>query len=77
MLLLNVREHGEIREKRKEKRVKVSRKRKQWQHDMFGPEEVKHRVGERDGGRRRETSHVQSHSPLGCARQHTPSIMRL
>lgn len=54
-----------------------------WQHDMFGPEEAKQRGSEAesgregDGGRRRETSHVQSHSPLGCTRQHTLSIIWL
>lgn len=43
----------------------------------WSKEGVSQRVGERDGGRRRETSHVQSHSPLGCTRQHTPSIIWL
>lgn len=51
------------------------------QHDMFGPEEVKQRRSEaeweRGRERWRETSHVQSHSPLGCTRKHTPSIIWL
>lgn len=51
------------------------------QHDMFGPEEVKQRRSEAEWERGREiwreTSHVQSHSPLGCTRKHTPSIIWL
>lgn len=43
----------------------------------WSKEGVRQWVGERDGGRRWETSHVQSHSPLGCTRQHTPSIIWL
>lgn len=44
-----------------------------------GPEEVKQRKSEaeRERERWRETSHVQSHSPLGCTRKHTPSIIWL
>lgn len=46
---------------------------------MFGPEEVKQRgrEWERERERWRETSHVQSHSPLGRTHQHTPSIIWL
>lgn len=65
------------------KRSRGKSKSEHWRHDMFGPEEVKQRGSgaesrrERDEGRRRETSHVQSHSPPGCTHQHTPSIIWL